>query len=61
MFATYPGFLKNHHAVDFICDNLRIFTLGGGKPHELEAIMEVELDAMHAEQHCDHRGGDDGR
>ncbi|MFO1145157.1 MAG: flagellar motor stator protein MotA [Rhodospirillales bacterium] len=52
LFTAYPGFIKNHHAVDFICDNLRIFTLGGGKPHELEAIMEVELDALHADQHA---------
>ncbi|HYN38046.1 MAG TPA: flagellar motor stator protein MotA [Rhodospirillales bacterium] len=51
LFAGYPGFTSNHHAMEFICDNLRIFTLGGGNPHELEAIMDVELEAMHAEQH----------
>jgi chemotaxis protein MotA len=52
LFAGYPGFCHNHHALEFTCDNLRIFTLGGGSPHELEAIMEVELEAMHTEQHA---------
>jgi len=51
LFSAYPGFMNNHHALEFLCDNLRIFTLGGGSPHELEAIMEVELEAMHAQQH----------
>lgn len=52
LFAAYPGFLRNHHAVDFMCDNLRIFTLGGGNAHELDAIMDVELEALHEEQHA---------
>ena len=52
LFGAYPGFVNNHHAVEFICDNLRIFTLGGGNPHELEAIMDVEQEAMHAERHA---------
>ncbi|MBK8211407.1 MAG: flagellar motor stator protein MotA [Rhodospirillales bacterium] len=52
LFSAYPGFVKNHHAVEFVCDNLRIFTLGGGNPHELEAIMDAEVEAMHAEQHA---------
>lgn len=51
LFGAYPGFMKHHHALEFICDNLRIFTLGGGSPHELEAAMDAELEAMHAEQH----------
>lgn len=52
LFSAYPGFMSNHHALEFLCDNLRIFTLGGGSPHELEAIMDVELEAMHAQQHA---------
>lgn len=52
LFNAYPGFVRKHHAVEFVCDNLRIFTLGGGNPHELEAIMDAEVEAMHAEQHA---------
>jgi len=52
LFGAYPGFVKNHHAVEFMCDNLRVFTLGGGNPHELEAVMDVELEALHVEQHA---------
>ena len=51
VFQKYPGFLKNHHAVEFLCDYLRLLTLGSSKSHELEAVMDVELDAH---RHGDH-------
>ncbi len=48
LFKAYPEILKNHHAVDFICDNLRIFVLGVN-PLEMEEMMTVEMDAHHQE------------
>lgn len=47
LFANFPTFLKDHHAVEFLCDYLRILTLGASNPHEIEAVMEVELDLHH--------------
>ncbi len=49
LFMNFPTFLGNHHAVEFLCDYLRILTLGASNPHEVEAVMEVELDIHHEE------------
>lgn len=40
--------LKERHALDFICDNLRIIVLGT-PPAELEQMMELEMDTHHQE------------
>ena len=49
LFAQFPGFQHNHHAVTFFCDYLRLITLGSDKPYELEALMDEELAVHHAE------------
>ncbi len=46
---NFPGFHNNHHATEFFCDYLRLVTLGTENPHELEALMDEELDVHHAE------------
>lgn len=52
LFQKFPGFLADHHAVEFLCDYLRLFTLGSNKSHELEAIMDAELEAHKAQHHA---------
>ncbi len=49
LFAQFPGFLADHHAVGFLCDYLRLVTLGSDKPYELEALMDEELEVHHNE------------
>ena len=49
LFANYPAILKDHHIVEFICDYLRIMVAGNMAPHELESLMEQELDGHHQE------------
>ncbi len=49
LFGNYPEILKDHHIVEFICDYLRIMVAGNMAPHELEALMEQELDGHHQE------------
>lgn len=49
LFANFPGFLGNHHAVEFFCDYLRLVTLGTEKAHELEALMDEEIEIHHHE------------
>jgi chemotaxis protein MotA len=49
IFTQFPGFLRDHHAVDFFCDYLRLVTLGSDKPYELEALMDEELEVHHNE------------
>ena len=52
IFQNYSTFMRDHHAVEFLCDYLRLLTLGTGNPHEVEAVMEAELDLHHEEQHA---------
>ena len=52
LFQAYPGFAKNHEACEFLCDNLRLLTMGTCNAHELEAVMDTELEAHHAHQHA---------
>jgi len=50
LFARFPTFAKNHHAVEFVCDYLRMVTLGSNNVHEMEALMDEELETHHQEQ-----------
>ncbi|MEX2449606.1 MAG: flagellar motor stator protein MotA [Rhodospirillales bacterium] len=51
IFNKFPMFSGDHHAVEFLCDYLRMLTLGTSSPHEIEAIMEQELEIHHEEKH----------
>lgn len=51
IFNKYPNIVADHHAVDFICDYLRLMVGGTMNPFELENLMDVELDTHHAEAH----------
>ncbi len=46
--AKYPDFLKNHHACDFLCDTLRMAITGGATPHDVDQMMEMDMDVHHA-------------
>lgn len=52
IFTAFPGFLENHHAVEFFCDYVRLITLGSDKPYELEALMDEEIEVHHAEDNA---------
>lgn len=52
LFAQFPNFVKDHHALEFVCDYLRLLTLGTDNPHEVETIIDEELDTHHAEEHA---------
>jgi len=44
LFQTFPDVLRDHEIVDFLTDNYRIFTLTGLPAHELEAMMDAEIE-----------------
>ncbi len=50
LFSKYPTFLHNHHAVDFLCDTLKVVLNGGIPAHDLEDLMELDLETMHHEE-----------
>ena len=51
LFNQFPKFLKDHHAVEFLCDYLRMMTLGTENPNEVETLMDAELETHHNELH----------
>ncbi len=54
LFNQFPSFAQNHHAVTFICDYLRIISLGSDNPHEIEALLDEEIETIEA--HHNHPG-----
>jgi len=50
LFAQFPNFAKDHHALEFLCDYLRLMTLGTENPYEVEALMDAEIETHHHEQ-----------
>ena len=49
IFARFPKFLANHHAVDFFTDSVRVIIMGGVSPFDLEAMMDLDLEVHHHE------------
>lgn len=45
----YPSFVKNHHAVDFLCDSMRMLVSGGISPFDLESLMDSDIATHHEE------------
>jgi chemotaxis protein MotA len=49
IFQKYPRFIKNKHAVTFLCNGLRPVVDGKIKPDQLRTLMEVEMESMEEE------------
>jgi chemotaxis protein MotA len=49
IFAKYPQVLKDHHAIEFMTDYLRIMVSGNLNSMEIENLMDVEIDTHHHE------------
>ncbi len=47
LFSQFPKVQHDHHAIVFICDYLRMMTLGSDNPNEMEDLMNEELDTHH--------------
>ena len=52
LFAKYPTFLADEHAVTFFCDYLRLLTLGTDNHHEMETLMDEDLETHRTEHHA---------
>ena len=47
VFSKYPKLLKDHHVLNFICDTLRTAVSGVVSPHDLDALVEADIDIHH--------------
>lgn len=50
LFRQFPQFFADKHALGFLCDYLRMMVLGSENPHEMEPLMDEEIETHHAEQ-----------
>jgi chemotaxis protein MotA len=49
IFSRFPRIMKDHFAIDFICDTLRMMTMNLEDPHQVEDAMENQLEKHHHE------------
>lgn len=49
IFSKHKNVLKNHHAIGFICDNLKVMVSTNVPPHELDNLLDLEIDVHHHE------------
>jgi chemotaxis protein MotA len=50
IFQKYPNVLAQHHAITFLCDSLRVVLVGSVPPHDLESLMDGEIDVHHEQE-----------
>ncbi|MFV8833563.1 flagellar motor stator protein MotA [Aquisalimonas sp.] len=50
LFQKYPRILAEEEAMTFLTDYLRLMVGGSMNPHELENLMDLELETLHEEE-----------
>jgi chemotaxis protein MotA len=50
IFQAFPTVLKNHDLTHFICDYCRIIIIGNARPHEIEALMDEEIQTIRSDK-----------
>jgi len=49
VFSKYPAFLKDHHVQQFVCDTVRMASVGGVEPFDMDQMMELDMEVHHHE------------
>jgi chemotaxis protein MotA len=52
LFQKYPTVGNDHHVVEFITDYLRMMVSGNLNAHEIESLMDSEIETHHMEEHA---------
>ncbi|MEW6706722.1 MAG: flagellar motor stator protein MotA [Pseudomonadota bacterium] len=52
IFQKYPTIGKDHHAIEFMTDYLRMMVSGNLNAHEIESLMDSEIETHHHENHA---------
>jgi len=47
VFSKYPKFLKDHHALPFVCDTIRMAAGGGIEPFDVDQMIESDMEVHH--------------
>lgn len=51
IFSAYPSFMKNHHAVHFLCDTMKITLSADLSPYDVDDLLDGDIKAIHSEEH----------
>ena len=51
IFKQYPSFLKNHHAVDFLCDTMKITLSADLSQYDVDDLLNDDIKVIHEEEH----------
>jgi chemotaxis protein MotA len=51
IFKAYPSVNKNHHAVSFICDTMKMTLSADLSPYDVDDLLEGDIKAIHSEEH----------
>ena len=49
VFKAFPEFLADQHALNFVCDTLRMAITGGVDPFDIDQMMELDMEVHHQE------------
>ena len=52
LFQKYPTLARDHHVIEFITDYLRMMVSGNLNAHEIESLMDSEIETHHQEEHA---------
>lgn len=52
IFKNYPSFLKNHHAVDFLCDTMKITLSADLSQYDVDDLLDFDIKVAHEEEHA---------
>ena len=49
IFKKNTFLLHNHHALNYLCDTMKLLLGGGVPPHDIESLLDADIDTHHAE------------
>lgn len=52
IFKAYPTFMKNHHAVDYLCDTMKITLSADLSQYDVDDLLDQDIKVMHMEEHA---------
>ena len=47
IFSKNPDFVQNQHVREFVCDSMRMIIIGGANHHDLDQMMELDMEVHH--------------
>ncbi len=51
IFKNFPSFVKNHHAVHFLCDTMKITLSADLSQYDVDDLLDQDIKAAHEEEH----------